>query len=78
MQRICDLCRVIDEAPRHITYHPAGAIPVDQEAVKAVLAADGLTADERAVILADVFDTADERHHLACGKSAGCTDCQEV
>lgn len=75
MNRICDICRAIDDQPRHITYHPAGAIPVDQEAVKAVLAAQGLGDDERATILTDVFDTADERHHFQCGASKGCADC---
>lgn len=75
MKRICDRCRVIDETPRHITYHPAGAIPVDQETVKLVVTDPGLTEEERSVILADVLDTADERHHFECGAKNGCADC---
>lgn len=77
-RRLCDVCLKIDDKTRHVTYHPADAIPVNPDAVKAVLDADGLTTEERAAILADVYDVRDERHHHACGKATGCDVCATI
>lgn len=77
-KRLCDICLKIDEGTRHLTYHPADAIPVNPAAVTAVLEAPGLTTDERATMLADVYDTRDEHHHHECGAANGCGVCLEV
>lgn len=77
---ICDICGGIDTAPKHVVaYLGQAVIDPKPEHVKAAIEAEGLTTDQRAAILADVYDIDTNRRHITCCAASGCptNSCQE-
>jgi len=70
--RICDVCGVIDDEPRH-QFVTVG-VPVNQEHVSAVLGRSDLDDTTRSRILSDIFDTNVQQRHMSCCHDAGCPD----
>jgi hypothetical protein len=72
--RVCDVCYIVDDAPRHQIAHPIGAVPVDYEGLKTVLRYVDAQTDAGAKVLADFLDTSTQLRHLDCCRSVGCID----
>lgn len=70
--RICDVCGVIDDEPRH-QFVTVG-LEVNQGHVSAVLGRNDLDDAARSRILADIFDTTVQQRHMSCCHTAGCPD----
>lgn len=72
--RICDVCGVVDDHPRHLHSAGAGEIEVNGANLRRVLADDSLDADTKARIVEDIVDTTTQLRHPQCCKAVGCPD----
>lgn len=72
--RICDICGVIDDGPRHVIGHAPGEVPVDAAMVSHVQTAD-LPEHVRAAALEALNDSTLQIRHLTCCAAAGCETC---
>lgn len=75
-QRPCDICKQVDDHPRHrVVFGPGDPpVPVDQDFVQAVIANNDLTPADRAAAVASLTDPTDQLRHLDCCRSVGCPD----
>lgn len=75
-QRPCDICKQVDDDPRHrVVFGPNDPpVPVDQDFVQAVIADDNLSAADRAAAVASLTDPTDQLRHMDCCRSVGCPD----
>lgn len=77
--RMCDVCGLVDDHPRHVFAYADGAGVTDPSI--AVLALDNAeTAVDKAVILMQIQDNSTTMRHMDCCRSVGCPDgtCNEV
>jgi hypothetical protein len=70
MLRICDVCGVIDDLPRHV--HGTFGLEINQAHISAVLDRSDLASDERARIIAEISDTTLQQRHFTCCAETGC------
>lgn len=74
MLRVCDLCDVIDEGPRHVIAHAPGTVPVDTYLVERVRELK-LPDDVREAALEALNDTTLQIRHIPCCAATGCELC---
>ncbi|GAB3081071.1 hypothetical protein GCM10027053_52050 [Intrasporangium mesophilum] len=72
--RVCDLCGLVDEGPRHVIGHAPGSVPVNAGLV-AVVAAAELPVDAKQAALCALVDMTLQLRHPACCAAAGCDIC---
>lgn len=72
--RICDICGVVDDGPRHVIAHGPGTVPVDEELVDHVTQLDLPKVVIRQA-LAALADTTLQIRHIACCAANGCDLC---
>ena len=70
--RICDVCGQVDDHPRHLVMYAPDTVPVNQEHLASVIAMDGVSAEDKASIIADIIDTTTQYRHMDCCRSLGC------
>lgn len=74
--RVCDVCGVVDENPRHVFALAENEAPAPrQSVVETVLNDTTLSADVKAAVLGDLYDTTLEIRHVSCCAAAGCPTC---
>lgn len=72
--RICEVCKEIDDHPRHVVGVQPGTVPVDYDLIVTVSARTDLTEDEKRNIVAYLVDTSTDIRHMHCCSMAGCPD----
>lgn len=73
MLRVCDVCGLVDEEPRHqIVYRPGEAPAVDDAVRVKVLEQKGLDPQVRLACLDDLAETSIQLRHPACCHRVGC------
>lgn len=72
--RICEVCKEIDDHPRHVVWVAPGTVPVDNELIVQVAAETGLTDEEKKNIIAYLVDTTTDIRHFHCCSEVGCPD----
>lgn len=70
--RHCDVCRQVDDHPRHV-HHADEPIPVDRALIDTVLDLE-LPSGDRGRIVADISDPMTQTRHMDCCRSVGCPD----
>lgn len=70
--RGCDVCGGVDDHPRHVIAGPPGAAGEPRpEVIDRVLGAK-LEGEDRARIVAALFDTSSQDRHMDCCREVGC------
>lgn len=72
MYRHCDVCKQIDEGPRHCFINEPDQYPVDEALILAVIEHPDAPALDKANMIADIRNTGDQTRHFACCAAAGC------
>jgi hypothetical protein len=72
--RICSVCGVVDDHPKHVVGFDPDTIPVNKDQIKYVIGEEDLTDDEKASIIADIMDTSTDWRHFDCCTNAGCPE----
>lgn len=77
--RICEVCKQIDDYPRHVVGVPQDTVPVDAGLVVEVSKRTDLTDDEKESIVAYLLDTTTDIRHMNCCATVGCPtgDCNK-
>lgn len=72
--RVCDICGLVDEGPRHVIAHAPGSVPVDEELVGKVAQLELPEAARRDALEA-LADTTLQIRHIPCCATTGCELC---
>lgn len=76
--RMCDVCGVVDDHPRHVFAHAVGDGATAPEI--AAIAVQSASTEDAPAILAQIQDSSTTMRHMDCCRSVGCPDgtCNEV
>jgi hypothetical protein len=74
--RQCDICRQVDDHPRHrVVFGPQdNPPPVDTALIEEIIANNDYPPADRAAMVASISDPTDQLRHLDCCAAAGCPD----
>lgn len=72
--RGCDVCGGVDDHPRHVISGPPGAAGTPLPAVvdKTITALADASPEDRARVLAAIYDTSSQDRHPDCCRQVGC------
>lgn len=71
--RVCDICGLIDDLPRHVVAHDPGAAPATSgRALDAVLENTTASTADKAAAVAAIEDDTLQIRHIPCCAAAGC------
>ena len=70
--RICDVCGVVDEGPRHRFFTEPDSFPVNQAHLTSVLENLDIPTADKIALINDIQDTGDQTRHFDCCAAVGC------
>lgn len=75
--RICDICGLIDDGPRHVIAHAPGEVPVSTDLIAELVAQQGISPEVRDDAILALSDTTLQIRHPSCCAADGCDICKE-